>query len=86
MARKGGGKIDASLESAVNKLLKEVTVDKTMPSGQIDENGKAIMVPRYTLTDVMKVIAAKTKLEAIKLKADDAGYGSGFGDDKPEDD
>lgn len=85
MARKAAGKIDPKLQRAVDNLLTEVTVDKMVPSGNVDEKGKAIMVPRYTLTDVMKVIAAKTKLEAIRLKADDSGYGSGFDKDGEDD-
>lgn len=67
-------KIDPKLVSAVDALLKQVTLDKML-------DGK----PVFTLTDVMKVIDRKLKLEAIRAKFDDAGYGSGFtpkGDEK----
>jgi hypothetical protein len=77
MARKGstGSKVDSLLEKAIDDLVKKVAL------GKKDEEGKP-----YTLTDVMKVIDRKLKLEAIKMKADDAGYGSAFGDEEPEND
>lgn len=85
-AVKKSGKIDAALEKAVDKLLKEVTLDQ-MDEYELD--GERKRRPRYSLNDVLKVIDRKTKLEAIKQKADDAGYGTGFGmtadDDKEED-
>jgi hypothetical protein len=73
--KKAAGEIDPALDKAVTKLLKSVTLEAK------DDHGK----PLYTLTDVMKVIAAKTKLEAIRMsKGTPGGYGSAF-DDPPED-
>ena len=76
MARKGSGgsKVDPKLEKAIDDLVVKVKL------GKKDEEGKP-----YSLTDVMKVIDRKLKLEAIKMKADDAGYGAAFEDDEPED-
>lgn len=73
-----GAKIDPALDAAITKLLKQVTLEKK------DENGKQM----YSLTDVLKVVDRKLKFEAIKVKVDDAGYGSAFGsdDDEEEDD
>jgi len=72
MARKGSGgsKVDPKLEKAIDDLVVKVKL------GKKDEEGKP-----YSLTDVMKVIDRKLKLEAIKMKADDAGYGAAFGED-----
>lgn len=68
-----GSKVDARLEKAIDDLLAKVKL------GKMDEEGKP-----YSLTDVMKVIDRKLKLEAIKMKADDAGYASAFGDDNDD--
>lgn len=76
MAKNSSAKVDPALKKAIDKLVKEVTLDKK------NEDGK----PKYTLTDVMKVIDRKLKLAAIEAKVDDSGYGSGFGVGEPEDD
>lgn len=67
-ALKKSDKIDPKLVAAIDKLLTQVTLDKK------GDDGKLL----YTLTDVMKIIDRKLKLEAIRAKFDDAGYGSGF--------
>jgi len=43
--------------------------------------------PEATITDKMKVIDRALKLEALKMKDDDAGWGSGFfvGNDDDDD-
>lgn len=70
-------KINQRLKKAIDKMVKEVM------SGEKDDNGK----PLYSLTDKCKVVDRALKLAAIEAKADDAGYGAGFGaDDKDEDD
>lgn len=66
MAKQQG--INEVLETAVNKLLKEVMSNKK------GEDGK----PLYTLTDQMKVLDRAIKMEALKQKVQDSGYGSGF--------
>lgn len=45
----------------------------------------AVKDPKATLTDKCKAIDRGLKLAAIEAKLDDAGYGSGFGDDKGDD-
>jgi hypothetical protein len=44
--------------------------------------------PEATITDKMKVIDRALKLEALKMKDDDAGWGTGFftGNDDDDDD
>ena len=73
-AQSGGAKIDPELDKAISRLLKEVTLTAKGDDGK----------PKYTLTDVLKVVDRKLKFEAIKVKVDDAGYGSAFGDDDEE--
>ena len=43
--------------------------------------------PEATITDKMKVVDRALKLEALKMKDDDAGWGSGFfvGNDDDDD-
>lgn len=65
-AHKKGG-IDPALIKAVGDLLKEVM---TKP--------KAGEEAKYSLTDKMRVLDRSLKLEAIKQKMTDEGYGSGF--------
>lgn len=65
-------KINKKLEKAIQGLLTEV-MSKTNAE-------------KYSLTDRMKVIDRALKLEAIRLKADDSGYGGAFGADAPDDD
>ncbi len=74
MAAKSG-KVNKYLDKMITNLLKEVNSAK-------NDDGKAA----YSLTEKMKVVDRALKLEAIKMKADDSGYGSGFGDEpEPED-
>ena len=72
-ANKSG--VDEKLTTAIDGLLKEVTLKKKDKSGE----------QTYSLTDVIKVIDRKLKLEALRLDVKDDGYGSGF-DDVPEED
>lgn len=67
------GKVNKHLDKMITDLLKEVNSGK-------NEDGK----PKYTLTDKCKVLDRAIKIEALRLKIDDSGYGSGF--DEPEDD
>lgn len=73
--KKDASGVDPALDRAITTLLKEVTLEKK------GEDGKRI----YSLTDVCKVIDRKLKLEAIKAKMDDPGYGSAFDDDTGDD-
>ena len=41
--------------------------------------------PEASLTDKMKVLDRALKWEAIKLKAEDDAWGSGFNDGEPDD-
>ena len=75
---KSAAKVSSHLERAIKDLLKEVS--------ETTEDDKGKKVFKHSLTDRCKVIDRALKLEAIKMKADDSGYGTGFGDDKPEDD
>lgn len=63
----GKGKVNSKLEKMITDLLKEVNSGK-------NDDGTA----KYSLTDKMKVVDRALKLEALKLKVDDSGYGSGF--------
>ena len=58
--------IDAELEKAIKKLLKDVT---SASSGA-------------SLTDKMRVIDRALKLEQLKQRMTDDGFGSGFHDDE----
>lgn len=72
MSRKSssGSKVNPKLTKAINEMLEEV-----MASGEDKK--------RVSLTDRCKVIDRALKLESIRLKIDDAGYGTGFsGDDE----
>lgn len=69
--------VSPKLVESVEKLLQEVVY-----SEEKNKRGK----PIYTLTDKMKVIAAATKLEAIRLKAGDDSFGSGFSNGNEGDD
>ncbi len=73
-------KVSAALEKTIAGLLKEVN--------EKAEDDKGKMVFKHSLTDRCKVIDRALKLEAIKMKQDDSGYGAGFVDDltPPEDD
>lgn len=75
MAKKGSGKVSKNLEDAVDKLVKEVTLDAEIDDP--DEPGKKKR--KYTLMNVLQVVDRKLKLEALKQKIDDSGYGAGFG-------
>lgn len=65
------GKVNPKLTKAIESMLAEVMADG---------EGKK----KVSLTDKCKVIDRALKLEAIRAKLDDAGYGTGFtqpGDD-----
>lgn len=72
MSRKkdSGSKVNPKLTKAINEMLEEV-----MAPGEEKK--------KVSLTDRCKVIDRALKLEGIRLKIDDAGYGTGFanGDD-----
>jgi len=70
MGRPAGSKnkkslVNPKLSKAIEKLLDEV----------MEEGSKA------TLTDKCKVVDRALKLEAIKAKLDDPGFGTGFSSD-----
>jgi hypothetical protein len=65
--------VDNKITEVIDTLLKEVTLKKK------DAEGKKM----YSLTDVIKVVDRKLKLEALRLHVRDDGFGSGF-DDPPE--
>lgn len=66
MAGKSKSSVNPDLEKMMSALLKEATAK--------DADGKPVM----SLTDKMKVIDRCLKLEMIKSKLQDEGYGSGF--------
>lgn len=62
-------KINPELDKAMTKLLRQVMSAEA----------------NCSLTDKMKVIDRVIKVEGLKLKVDDAGFGSGFGDEDEAD-
>lgn len=76
MAEQNDKKVNPKLVKFISDLLKEVMSSKK------DAKGNDV----YSLTDKMKVADRALKLEAIRLKADDSGYGSGFESPPDEDD
>lgn len=58
-------KVDPQLQQAIKGLLKEVMAGDS----------------KATLTDKCKVVDRALKLEAIKAKLDDPGFGTGFSND-----
>jgi hypothetical protein len=81
--------VDPTLTKAIDALVKEVTLDaKEDVLGDDGEpkkgpNGRYLKRQKYSLTDVVKVIDRKIKLEQLRLDVKDDGYGAGF-DDAPE--
>lgn len=65
--------INAELEKAITAELKEIV--KKGPDGKF----------LYSLVDRARVYDRALKLEAIKQKLDDPGFGAGFTDDDKED-
>ena len=84
--------IDPTLTKAIDSLVKKVTLDKMEPVLDSDGNpkkdaqGKVVKRPMYSLTDVVKVLDRKLKLEQMRLDVKDQGFGSGFTDDEDEND
>lgn len=75
MAKKSSGKVSKNLEDAIDKLVREVTLD-----AQVDDpDDPTKKKPKYSLMNVLQVVDRKLKLEALKQKIDDSGYGAGFG-------
>lgn len=67
MARKKtGGSVNAALEKALAGEIEEIS--------KKDDAGKYV----YSVIDRTRVYGQAIKLEAIKAKLDDPGYGEGF--------
>lgn len=87
MAANAGGKVDPRLIKFVDDLVKEVTLKKVEPmldsdgEPKKDSKGKPRTRQKYSLTDVIKVLDRKIKVESLRLNIEDHGYGEGFGAD-----
>ena len=64
-------------------LLKKMETSLTSLIAEMDKKGNET---KYSLTDRMKVCDRVLKLEGLKAKIEDVGYGTGFHSDDEEDD
>ena len=91
MAANAGGKVDPKLVKFVDDLVKEVTLKAKEPmldsegEPKLDSKGNKRTKQKYSLTDVIKVLDRKIKVESLRLNIEDHGYGAGFGGDDPVD-
>lgn len=77
MSRAKTGRVSKELEAALKEELREVTRrykgDEAIPEGK--KEGEFV----YGTVERMRVIDRALKLEGLKLKVDDEGFGSEFG-------
>lgn len=80
MVTRKSGAVSQALEDALADELKEVTrkwgKKDAIPEGK--KEGEFV----YGTVERMRVIDRALKLESLKMKVDDAGFGSNFGKDE----
>lgn len=76
MSRVSKGKVSRELEAALKEELREVT--RKYGKDDVIPEGKKLGEFVYGTVERMRVIDRALKLEGLKLKVDDEGFGSEF--------